>query len=63
MIEISIYSLAKENESSLSVLNINISLSEVLFNIDIPCLLQLASISDQLNDLPPVISFSKYIYY
>jgi len=25
-----------------------------LFNIDIPCLLQLASISDQLNDLPPI---------
>jgi len=58
MIEISVYSLAKETESNLSVLNLNISLSEILFNIDIPCLLQLASISDQLNDLPPV-RFSK----
>ncbi len=54
MIEVSVYSLAEETESSLSVLNLNISLSEILFNVDIPCLLQLTSISDQLKDLPPV---------
>ncbi|ORX87760.1 hypothetical protein BCR32DRAFT_239867 [Anaeromyces robustus] len=51
MIEVSIYSLAKEN---LNILNFNVTLSEVLFNIDIPCLIQLGSISNLLTDLPPI---------
>jgi len=62
MIEVSIYSLAKDEQSSLSVLNLNIALSEMLFNIEIPCLLQLSTISNHLKDLPPVKYYLHYNY-
>jgi len=64
MVEVSIYSLGKEESHVLNVLNLNIVLSEILFNIDISCLIQLSSINEILTNLPPVIiSFFIFFYF
>jgi len=62
MVEVSIYSLGKEESHVLNVLNLNIVLSEILFNIDISCLIQLSSINEILTNLPPVI-ISFFIFF
>jgi len=54
MIEVSIYSLGNEASNNLNVLNLSIILSNMLFNIDIPRLFKLLTLSEVFNDLPAV---------
>jgi len=60
MIEVSIYSLGKDPNESISVsnLNLDIVLSNILFNIDIPHLIKLSSLSEVFNDLPVIHSIN-----
>ncbi|ORY81105.1 hypothetical protein LY90DRAFT_620630 [Neocallimastix californiae] len=58
MIEVSIYSLGNEASNNLNVLNLSIILSNMLFNIDIPRLFKLLTLSEVFNDLPAIHSTS-----